>query len=367
MPLPAKLHNPKPQYFGLKDRRHYDAGVISDLHLIKKRTNAAYLYEFLCAHRFDTLYLNGDIFDGWKMLANKHRDFPEMQKRVLDRIVQMAVEEGTRILYVPGNHDDRLREMFEGWPSVFDEDGALPWDRSRREFFHGEGGGFPVEFVPEHIFISYSGRRYLVMHGDQFDPDWLKTPKGIKFAKIADQIWHEWFQRKALPIDREVKTILRALGKDAKFSLAKYLQGRFESRAEIWDAFRKGAMAIARNLDLDGVICGHIHMPLQEEIGGVTYFNSGDWTGGASAVVFDHRGEGRVLDWKKEREVLGCAIQPPLPDEAYPQDTYRSITEDWIEWARAIWPARGNRKAVRAGSGSGRRTGIEALSGPPAS
>ncbi|HEY5792973.1 MAG TPA: hypothetical protein VIS74_06720, partial [Chthoniobacterales bacterium] len=49
----------------------------------------------------------------------------------------------------------------------------------------------------------------------------------------------------------------------------------------------------ARDFDVDGVLCGHIHTPAIRAIGGVEYFNTGDWVESGTAIVehFDGRME----------------------------------------------------------------------------
>jgi UDP-2,3-diacylglucosamine pyrophosphatase LpxH len=83
--------------------------IISDIHFGKHSSAADMLYEFLERTRCDTLILNGDIIDGWHLTARHHRKFPEMQKRVMD-LLNARIAAGTRVIYIPGNHDNRLRK-----------------------------------------------------------------------------------------------------------------------------------------------------------------------------------------------------------------------------------------------------------------
>lgn len=325
---------------------HYNAGMISDTHFGKLHTNAAFLYEFLLHHRFDKLYLNGDFFDGWKMMAKKQRDFPEMQKRVIDLLFYMVDQEQTELVYIPGNHDDRLRALFND-KSICSHANDNDFIGSAEQVYAFGKQQIPVTIKPHDIYETLSEEQYLIIHGDEFDPPWLKTNRGIALSKIADQVWHEWFKGQALPIEREVQDILARKKKHTKFSLAKYMKGKFDNREEVRRAFTAGAINIAREQELDGVICGHVHHLLREEVEGTLYLNSGDWDDGAGAIVFGHDGVPVALDWMVEREVLGLAEEPPLPDNLdYVGSAYRPVTEEILNWAQIIWPAKGQKKGV---------------------
>ena len=114
---------------------------ISDIHLGTKGCQAELLLEFIRELECETLYLVGDIVDGWKMKSGWF--WPQAHNDVVQKILRMA-RKGVHVIYVPGNHDDRVRE-----------------------FVGVHFGGVVV--VRDAIHETADGRRFLVLHGDEFD------------------------------------------------------------------------------------------------------------------------------------------------------------------------------------------------------
>src|SRR4051812_5026941 len=114
---------------------------VSDVHLGTRGCSADLLHEFLKSVEGDYLFLVGDIVDLWAM--RKTFFWPQAHSNVLRTILGKA-KNGTKVIYIPGNHDEELRE-FCG--SVFGN----------------------VEIHREYVHTTEDGRRLLVMHGDEFD------------------------------------------------------------------------------------------------------------------------------------------------------------------------------------------------------
>ena len=121
--------------------RSYRAIWISDIHLGFPGCSAEYLLDFLRSTQCEYLYLVGDIIDLWYM--KKRLYWPQTLNNVIRAILGKA-KRGTRVIYVPGNHD----ELFRAY------DGT--------EFGN-------VLIKNEVVHITTNGQRLLVMHGDQFD------------------------------------------------------------------------------------------------------------------------------------------------------------------------------------------------------
>src|SRR3546814_15241364 len=89
----------------------------------------------------ETLYLVGDIIDGWRL--KKRHFWPPEHNDVVWRVLKRA-KRGTRVVYVPGNHDEMVKP-FDGF----------------------DFGG--VELRREALHETADGRALLVVHGDEFD------------------------------------------------------------------------------------------------------------------------------------------------------------------------------------------------------
>jgi UDP-2,3-diacylglucosamine pyrophosphatase LpxH len=114
---------------------------ISDLHLGTRGCKAEFLLDFLRYTEAETIYLVGDIIDGWRLKKSWY--WPQTHNDVIQKILR-KVRKGTRVIYVPGNHDEWLRD-----------------------FTQLQFGG--VEVVEDEIHVTADGRRLLVIHGDAFD------------------------------------------------------------------------------------------------------------------------------------------------------------------------------------------------------
>jgi UDP-2,3-diacylglucosamine pyrophosphatase LpxH len=240
------------------------AVFVSDVHLGSKGCRADQLLEFLKSVEIETLYLVGDIIDLWAM----RKDFywPQEHNEVLRTVLGKA-RGGTRVIYIPGNHDDDLRE-FCG--SVF---GNL---EIHREFVHR----------------TADGRRLLVMHGDEFDTVVKCSPWLAKLGStMYDCLLH---------LNRYVNG-LRRLAKLPYWSLAGYLKHRVKNAVQYISGFEQAVAHAARRRGVDGGVCGHIHRPEISEIHGVQYCNDGDWVESCSALIEDMNGRLALWAWPQVR------------------------------------------------------------------
>ncbi len=122
-------------------RRRFRTIWISDVHLGTKGCNAEMLIDFLDSTDSETMYLVGDIIDGWRLKKKVY--WPAAHNDIVWRILKRA-KRGTRIVYIPGNHD----EMF-------------------RQFAGLNFGGVEIRRAAFHE--TADGRRLMVLHGDEFD------------------------------------------------------------------------------------------------------------------------------------------------------------------------------------------------------
>lgn len=238
---------------------------ISDVHLGFKDCKADYLYTFLSNLKCDTLYLVGDIVDLWSL---KRRLFwPEEHYHILLKLYELA-DKGTRVIYVPGNHDDPLRR------------------------FDGQTFG-PIEIAHEHEYSTADGKKYLIMHGDAMDTymkyDWL--------TRFAGDIAYDLL----LFINRWANKCRKVFGRPY-FSLAGQIKENVKGARHAIERYKHQCMEEARKRDYDGVICGHIHYPDLDHSGDVSYCNTGDWIENCTALTEDFSGQLKILHFSDRLE-----------------------------------------------------------------
>lgn len=256
-------------------RRRYRAIWISDVHLGTRGCKAEFLLDFLQNTEAPVLYLVGDIFDGWRMKRSWY--WPESHSAVVQAILRKA-RKGTRVIYVPGNHD----EIARGYTGVHFCD---------------------IEVVQQTLHTTADGRHFLVLHGDQFDGV-------VKYAKWL-ALLGDWAYNLMISVNNWFNVARRKLG-FGYWSLSAYLKFKVKNAVQFIDDFERMIADEARRQGVDGVICGHIHHAEQRDIDGVTYINDGDWVESCTALVEHTDGRLEILNWAQQ-----CDAQPaPVAAEA---------------------------------------------------
>ena len=243
--------------------RHFRAIWISDLHLGTAGCQAQYLFSFLNTHSADTLYLVGDIVDGWQL--RKRWYWPDSHNDVVQRIMR-AAREGTRVIYIPGNHDSLARQF-----------AGLSF------------GHILIERETEHV--TADGRRLWVTHGDAFDCV-IQNARWI--AKLGDALYTV-----LLKLNRWVN-LIRSRLKLPYWSVSQYLKHKAKSAVSFMSDFEDAIAREALERGCDGVVCGHIHKPEICIISGVTYCNCGDWVESLTALTEDFEGKLELVHWRPE-------------------------------------------------------------------
>ncbi len=246
-----------------RKRRQFKTIWISDIHLGTRGCNAEMLIDFLDSVDSETMYLVGDIIDGWRL--KKKFYWPDAHNDVVWRILKRA-KRGTRIVYVPGNHD----EMF-------------------RQFTGLHFGG--VEIMRKAIHETVDGRRLLVLHGDEFDAIMLSHRW---LAYLGDMAYEAM-----MGLNRWVNAIRRRFNLPY-WSLSKHAKHKVKNAVEFISKFEEVVAEAAGKRGVDGVVCGHIHTAEIRDIDGVEYYNDGDWVEGCTALVEHFDGRMEVLHWADE-------------------------------------------------------------------
>jgi UDP-2,3-diacylglucosamine pyrophosphatase LpxH len=250
-------------------RRHRTI-FISDTHLGTPHAKAEALADFLAHNACDTLFLVGDIIDGWQV---RRWYWTAAQDRAAAEILRKA-DEGTRVVYVPGNHDEFARR-YCGRNILA---GRLATGTS--------GGG--IEIAHEAIHETADGRKLWVLHGDRFD---IVVHNAKWLARLGD-----WAYGVALRANDALLAVRGALGLP-HWSLSAWLKHKVKNGARFIACFEETVAREAAARGVDGVVCGHIHHAEIRRIGSVLYHNDGDWVESCTALVEDAHGKMEILRW----------------------------------------------------------------------
>ena len=242
------------------DQRRYRTIWISDLHLGTRNSQAAFLLDFLKSTESDTLYLVGDIIDGWAMKRSWH--WPQSHNDVIQKLLRKA-RKGTHIVLISGNHDEFLRKF-----------GKQKFGR--------------ITMTPQAIHKTADGRSLLVLHGDQFD-------NVMKYARWMAHLGDRAYEV-ALTINRWFNHYRVKMGY-RYWSLSAYLKNKVKNAVNFVSAFEDVVALESKRYHVDGVVCGHIHKAEMRTIHGFLYCNSGDWVESCTALVEHFDGRLEILRW----------------------------------------------------------------------
>ena len=232
---------------------------ISDLHLGTPGCQALALLDFLRDVECDTLYLVGDIIDGWQLRRSWY--WPQAHNDVVQKLLRKA-RKGTRVIFVPGNHDEFARKYVA----------------------HNFGG---VDVVPEAMHRTADGRLLWVTHGDHFDG----VIQCAKWLAYLGDMAYEF----VLKVNRWFNSARARLGLPY-WSLSRYLKLKVKRAVSYVSDFESAVAREARKRGADGVVCGHIHHAEMRSIDGVLYCNDGDWVESLTALVEHHDGRLEIID-----------------------------------------------------------------------
>jgi UDP-2,3-diacylglucosamine pyrophosphatase LpxH len=257
-PLTARPGSSKPE----QGKVHYRTVWVSDVHLGTPGCKAEHLVEFLKSHTCDTLYLVGDIIDGWKLKNSFY--WPQEHTNVVRKVLTKA-KRGTKVYYVTGNHDEFLRKFV-----------AFKLDLGN------------IRFVNELVHVTAEGKRLLVTHGDAFD---VITRYHTWIAMAGDALYENamrfnyWFNKG------------RSLVGMRYWSLSAFAKQHVKTAVNVVSTFEESVARECKRRKLDGVVCGHIHHAEIRDIGGITYLNCGDWVESCTALAEDTEGKIHLIRW----------------------------------------------------------------------
>lgn len=226
-----------------------------------KDCKAEQLVDFLKHNTCETLFLVGDIIDGWKISSNR-LFWKQSHTDVITKILKLS-QSNCRVIYIAGNHDEFLRPIIH---------------------YNVKIGS--IEIYNQYSYPGIDGNRYLIIHGDLFD--------GI--SKLAP--WLSFLGDRMYDLILSLNSKVNWIGHKFGFrywSLSKYLKQKVKSATSFIFQFEKNLAEYCKKRGFDGVICGHIHHPAINDINGVIYMNDGDWVESMSALAEHHSGKWEIV------------------------------------------------------------------------
>ena len=256
--------------------KQYRTGWISDVHLGTRGSRAEALLHFLRNFEFETLYVVGDLIDVWSLRRGIY--WPQSHNDVIQKLLR-AGRKGTRVIYIPGNHD---------------------------EFVSGFLGHFgAVEIVPRAIHTTADGRRLLIMHGHELDA----VVQNVKWLAFVGDVGYQLLLKLNTPVH-----YLRQFFGLGYWSLSAAVKRSVKEAVSFVGAFEQGIVRFAQADRVDGVVCGHIHSPVIRTIETTMYYNSGDWVESTSALTEDFDGKIELIT-NFERTIPNSALAAPVDPE----------------------------------------------------
>ena len=252
--------------------RRYRSIWISDIHLGTPGCRAEALLDFLKSTDCETLFLVGDIIDGWQLRRSWY--WPQAHNDVVQKLLRKA-RKGTRVIFVPGNHDEF----------------------ARRYVGHEFGG---IEVAEDWIHVTADGRRLWVTHGDLFDGV-VQCAKWL--AHAGDRMYEL-----TLRLNRHLNSLRARLGLPY-WSLSGYLKQKVKRAVSYVGDFEAAVAREARRRGVQGVVCGHIHHAELREIEGILYANDGDWVESLTALVEHGDGRLEIVDWSLQTSAARSAAR----------------------------------------------------------
>ena len=248
----------------------YRALFLSDIHLAARACRSEDLLSFLEVHEADSIYLVGDVIDFWRL--RRGVSWRASQTLVVKELIAKA-HRGSRIIYIPGNHDNEMRA-----------------------FANMALGPFEIRLSA--IYDAADGRRFLVIHGDEFDTVIRKA----RWLAVLGDIGYDI----AAAANAVLNSVRRGIGLPY-WSLSAFLKYRVKRIVNYAGNFEKKLAAAAREAGAAGVICGHIHHACIHVVDGIHYVNTGDWVESGTAVAEHADGRLEIIRWTDRLRALQAA------------------------------------------------------------
>ena len=277
-----------------KKKRRVELVILSDVHLGTYGCHAEELLRYLKSIRPKKLILNGDIIDMWQF---SKRYWPKSHMQVIKHFTSLLTK-NTRIIYIPGNHDEMLRK-FAGFRL----------------------GSFTID---NKVLLSLNGKKAWIFHGDVFDvtmrhSKWLARLGAMGYGIL-------------ILINRFVNWLLERLG-FSKISLSRRVKDSVKSAVKFINNFEATASDIAIDNHYDYVVCGHIHQPeirnMVSDKGQTLYLNSGDWIENLTALEFDGK-DWSIYRYHEDKKAQGIKLPKRLKNELDNNLIFKDLVDQFL-------------------------------------
>lgn len=257
----------------------YKTIFISDLHIGSTQCQADVLLDFLKHNECEVLYLVGDIIDFWALSRKVY--WPKDHNTIIQKLLRKA-RHNTRVIYIPGNHDENVRDY--------------------NDYVFGD-----IIVKNSVIHVTADGRRFLVVHGDEYDT----------IAK-----YHKWIAKLGskgydflLEVNRLFRSIRRFFGIRSQFSLAAFIKFKVKNAVQFISDYEQSIVNTLSDEGLDGVICGHIHHAEIKNINGFLYINTGDFVESCTGIVEHVDGRLELIRWQSHEQLplMSTSVKPVDP------------------------------------------------------
>jgi len=228
--------------------------IMSDLHLGARQSQTDKILNFLEKNESEILILNGDIIDGWalKSKGKWNKNCSKVFRRFMKRS-----EQGTKVIYIRGNHDDFLKPF-------------VPFKMNK------------IEIVRKYVHEGIDGRKYFCFHGDVLDFIIMK----VRWLAVIGGWSYDFVIR--------LNTIYNYIRKKFNLpyhSLANTIKQSVKGAINFVSDFETNAKNLTKQKGYDVAVCGHIHQPKLES----DYMNSGDFCENLTCLVEDFNGEWSII------------------------------------------------------------------------
>ncbi|HYA84707.1 MAG TPA: UDP-2,3-diacylglucosamine diphosphatase [Candidatus Bathyarchaeia archaeon] len=239
---------------------------LSDIHLGSKGCQADKLLAFLKQVECEYLFLVGDIIDIWAMKRQFY--WPETHNTIIQKFLRKA-RHGTKVIYIPGNHDEMFRQYIIDHPISFGD----------------------IEIHQEYLHTLANGKTVLCIHGDYYDVV-MKYHKWLAFVGDIGYSILLWLNRHF--------NYLRKLLRMRYWSISQYIKYKVKSAVSFIGHFEQNVISECKDRGVDCILCGHIHHAEMKQYGDILYLNTGDTVESCTAIVETYNNELVLLGFGKD-------------------------------------------------------------------
>jgi UDP-2,3-diacylglucosamine pyrophosphatase LpxH len=231
---------------------------LSDLHLGTKECQSEELLKFLKSFRMEgkkycleTIFLNGDIIDLTNFDAHI---FFKYHIKIIKKLIDFSLK-GVKIIYILGNHEYPIIDYFSSDETSLNNN---------------------IIIKKEHVYTAKDNKKYLIVHGDQFD--------GIVRLHSFIYAFGDFLYKIINKINFIINKSLYFFG-IKPWSFSHWVKSKTKAAVKYIADFEKIISEYSKKYNVDGVICGHIHVPEDRIINGIRYLNSGTFVEIKSCII----------------------------------------------------------------------------------